>query len=806
MKILWSSETLRVKMSPNHFNKFRRCRCLLVITLIGVAAFSNRRLLAENQALWPPCAKPGSLGAQVNPMIGTGGITFLCGNNFPGATTAFGMVRLSPDTITQRGGKASNMSGYFYGDQRILGFSHTRLVGTGAVDGGNFLVVPATTELTPADLEATTAYRFSHDMERAFPGYYAVWLPEPQVLAELTATTRVGVHRYSFAPGQTPFLRINVCSALGKGHCAEGHVTVSEDGREIQGGARTFGSFSSRFGGSKVYFAARFDRPVMQSRVWSGSQLLASNPSVAGEQVGVELKFNSAETVNPIQMCLALSYVSAENARENLLVEVGDQDFDQIQKNAAEDWEDRLGSVLVEGGEATERTCFYTALYRSMNMPTTFSDVNGQYLGFDKQIHQVTDFVYYTDMSLWDTFRTAHPLYSLILPDRQRDMVVSLVEMSRQGGYLPRWPSGSGYTNSMFGTPADLVIAETYLKGIRDFDVEAAYEKIVSAALHPTPAGAPFSGREGIKEYNHYGYCPSDLMSESVSRTLEYCYADYAIGKLAEALGRQQDAAMFLKRAQFYKNIWNPQTKFFQPRDSHGNFLSDFRPLMLTYTDVTGRYTSAYVEGSAMQWRWAVPHQPDGLVELMGSREDFVEQLNQFFAKSAPQVGKLPNAYYWQGNQPDLFAAFLFNSAGRPDLTQYWTRWILKHKYSADEVGLDGNDDGGTLSAWYVLASLGIFPVAGTDRYELTSPLWSRAVIRLGDRSLVIKQHAPEVAGEPGDSTASVPKANPTGGNSPPVDLTTLSVVLNGKIVDGTQISHSQLLSGGELQFVPQAK
>lgn len=766
------------------------------VLLLVLAALFDQLSQAQTPALWPPAAQPGPLGALVNPLIGTGGITFLCGNNFPGATAPFGMVRLSPDTITDRGGKASNMSGYFYGDQKILGFSHTRLVGTGAIDGGNFLVVPATTPLTQDDLTSTWAFQFSHEQETAFPGFYGVWLPETQVLAELTASKRVGVHRYTFTSGQTPYLRLNICSALGKGRCTEGQVAISKDGRELHGCARTFGSFSSRFGGSKVYFAARLDRPVAQSRLWSADQLLDKSQSTSGDQIGVELQFDQSDQSQSIELQLAISYVSIENAYENLNSEVADQSFDQVLQQAIADWESKLGLVTIEGGDASEQTCFYTALYRSMNMPTTFSDVNGQYHGFDKQVHQANDFVYYTDMSLWDTFRTTHPLYTLLLPGYQRDMVVSLVEMSRQGGYLPRWPSGSGYTNSMFGTPADLVIAETYLKGIRDFDVETAYEKILSTALRPTPAGAPFSGREGIDPYIRFGYCPSDLMKESVSRTLEYCYADFAIGKLAEALGHKQDAELFLKRAQSYKNLWNPQTQFFHPRDSQGEFLKDFRPLMLTYTDVTGKYTSAYVEGSAMQWRWAVPHDPDGLVELMGGRERLVEQLQEFFAKSTPEVGKIPNAYYWQGNQPDLFAAFLFNSAGRPDLTQHWTRWILRHKYSDDEAGLDGNDDGGTLSAWYVLASLGIYPVAGTDRYELTRPLWQRAVIRLGDRPLVITQETGS-SSQPG----SLQDSKAAGGSAPSV-LPALHAELNGQILQGTQISHRQLLSGGKLRFL----
>ena len=235
------------------------------------------------------------------------------------------------------------------------------------------------------------------------------------------------------------------------------------------------------------------------------------------------------------------------------------------------------GVARVEGGTDDQRTIYYTALYRSLNMPTEFNDVDGRYLCFDKQVHQADDFRYYTDMSLWDTFRTTHPLYTLILPDHQRDMVRSLVEMARQGGYLPRWPSGSGYTNSMFGTPADLVVAESYLKGIRDFDVQLAYDAMKRTALAPTPPGSAFSGRGGIEHYLQYQYCPYDLVRESVSKTLEYCYADYAIARLAEALGYSDDAAMFDRRAQFYRNLWNPDTQYFQPRFA-GRVLRRFPP------------------------------------------------------------------------------------------------------------------------------------------------------------------------------------------------------------------------------------
>ena len=682
-----------------------------------------------------PTVQPGELGRYVNPFIGTGGISYLCGNTSPGATLPFGMVRLSPDTVSRFGKRATNYSGYYHADPYILGFSHTRLVGTGATDGGNFMVIP-TFENLVARHRTGLQEKYSHTQENAFPGYYGVALPDLGITAELTTSCRVGLHRYTFAEDQPPHVLIHVTSVLGKGTCRNGHVRILPEQNEVEGSVETFGTFAKRYGGLKTYFVVRVGTPPTRYRTWSGEKF-SDEPTAAGDDIGVDLGFARSCSPQSIQLKLAISYVSLENARANLNAEAGTKDFDQVLADAVNAWEQKLSRIRIDGGSKSERNIFYSALYRSLQMPTTFQDVNGEYMGFDRQVHRADGFNYYTDMSLWDTFRTVHPLYTIIQPREQRDMVVSLIKMAEQGGYLPRWPSGVGYTNSMFGTPADIVIAETYLKGIRDFDVAAAYGFMKKAALAPT-ADSRFSGRDGIEHYLKYEYCPADKMKKSVAATIEYCYADGAIARLAEALGHSADAAEFQRHARYYRNLWNPDTQFFHPRDSAGKFLKAFQPELLTYLDVTGSYTHAYVEGSAWQWRWGVPSDADAVVELFTSREYFVQELNTFFEKSLPGVGQNPNAFYWQGNQPDLYAAYLFNHAGRPDLTQKWVRWVLQNKYGEQENGLDGNDDGGTLSAWYVLSSLGLYSTAGTDRYELCSPLWSRAEIRLHDKSLQI--------------------------------------------------------------------
>jgi predicted alpha-1,2-mannosidase len=463
----------------------------------------------------------------------------------------------------------------------------------------------------------------------------------------------------------------------------------------------------------------------------------------------------------------------------NLETETGGLTFENLVDSARNQWEKKLALIEPEFENEKDKTIFYTALYRSFQMPTLFQDVNGEYFGFDKKVHKAEGFNYYTDLSLWDTFRTLHPLYMLIAPKEQRDMLVSLVKMKEQGGFLPRWPSGNGYTGSMLGSPADMVISESYQKGIRDFDVKSAYEGMKFLALNPTPKGTRFGGRSGISEYNIYGYCPTDLMDKAVSRTLEYAWADHAIAILADSLGKEEDAKLFYEHAAYYKNCWNPATKYFQSRDSKGQFASAFKPLRLSYFDTDGKYTKDYVEGSALQWRFAVPYDPQGLIGLFGGDEPFVAELNEFFEKSDPVMSSWnPGSYYWHGNEPDIHSAYLFNEAHRPDLTQKWSRWILDNKYAVNSEGLDGNDDGATLSSWYLFASLGLYPIAGSVYYELGSPLFKSAKIHIGDKCLQVETD-----------------------NFSPNNKYVSSVWLNGKRLTDYKLKHNGIRDGGVLKF-----
>jgi predicted alpha-1,2-mannosidase len=735
---------------------------------------------------------PGNYGQYVNNFIGTGGFpAWICGMNFPGATVPFGMVRLSPETISLfpqndfliPDKKALNTSGYYYGDDRMLGFSHTRLAGTGATDGGHLLITPTSTQSEDIVFKKDFYHNFSHDDEIAFPGYYAVKFKDENIFSELTATERSGLHRYTFKKSGDKNILLKITNSTGDRGAKDGIVTIYPKQKRIEGSVKTFGTFAGRYNGQKIFFVAKFDQEFSSFGIWNGKKYVENLKTAISDSLIVNIEFNKNDKNNIVNVNVGISYVSIENAKLNLESEVGNQGFDEIVEKAKLKWEDKLSLIRIDGGSETDHKIFYSALYRSFQMPTVYSDVNGDYIGFDNKIHQATDFNYYTDLSLWDTFRTIHPLFNLIAQNEQGDMMVSLIQMARQGGSFPRWPSGNGYTGSMLGSPADITITEAYLKGIQDLDVEFAYKKMKEVAFDK-PKNPEASGRRGVKGYIKYGYSPDELGDESVAQTLEYSWADYSISLLAKELDYKDDYKFFSNQANNYKNVWNPETQYFQSRRVDGSFVEKFDPVRLTYTDWDEEYTKGYVEGSAWQWRWAVPFDPDGLISLFKSNDYFIDQLNDFFALSKPQLATwIPDNYYWHGNEPDLNAVYLFNAAGRPDLTQKWVRWILKNKYENNYVGIDGNDDAGTLSAWYVFSSMGIYPIAGTTIYQLGSPLFKSAEIDLGGHSLII-----------------------IADNYSPSNIYVKEVFLNNKALDRRWIKHSEIAKGGVLKFVMSEK
>jgi predicted alpha-1,2-mannosidase len=560
---------------------------------------------------------------------------------------------------------------------------------------------------------------------------------------------------------------------------SEGFVHIDQENMEVSGTIKTFGAFASRYGGIKLHFVARFDQPLTGYSEWSDSDPLENKTFSDGDKIGVDLTFAKSGDRTLIGLKMGISYVSIENARENLEKEAGNSTFDEMVVRAVEAWERKLSLVKIESDNPEQKKIFYTALYHSLQMPTLFTDVNNDYKGFDKKIHKAEGFRYYTDLSLWDTYRTVHPLLTLIQPNEQLDMVRSLVKMCEQGGVLPRWPSGYGYTGSMLGASADIMIADTYLKGLRDFDVDTVYKAMLKAARGIDPPKEGFKPRDGMAICLQYKYCPDDLMDRSVSKTLEYAYADDAISKLGKALGHDEDAKLFYEHSRYYRNVWNNETQYFHPRNSSGEFVEKFKPLKLTYLDFNRKYTKGYVEGSALQWRWAPFFDAEGLIGLFKSREYFVEELDNFFSKSNPKRGALvPGSYYWHGNEPDIHAAYLFNEAGRPDLTQKWVRWILDNKYGAEYDGIDGDDDAGTLSSWYIFSALGFYPVAGSDVYQIGAPLFKKAEMMIGDKLLTI-----------------------VADNFSPENKYVRKVTLNGNKLDRWWFRHSEIAQGGIIRF-----
>ncbi|MBQ7121970.1 MAG: GH92 family glycosyl hydrolase [Clostridia bacterium] len=702
----------------------------------------------------------GEYGQFVDPFIGTGGTPWTCAMLSPAATVPFGSVRLGPDTCFVGGGYLikMNTSGYYYEQGHIKGFSHSRLSGTGAEDYSHFRVTPVSGSNEPAVMT------YSHSKETASPGYYAVYLPSVDCLAELTADVHTGVHRYTFNGSGDSRLYIDASSAAANKTSKKPKVEYNEETGVISGSCIIDGQFSGRFDGLPAYFAAVTDKPAVSYEI---------------DEKGIDLNFGCLDGES-VELKLGISYVSKENALLNLKEETDGLDFDKVRENAAKAWEERLSVIKINADDEI-KTIFYTALYHSMTMPSDFTDVNGEYLGFDKQAGVAEGYTYRTDMSLWDTCRTTHPLYTLIAQDIQTDCLNSLVQMAESGvGVIPRWPMGAGYTSSMQGDPANIVITESYLKGITDFDVEKAYEYMKNSSDNAVNK----DGRNYVELYNEYGYIPQDIApgDESVSRTLEYAWEDAAIADLAAALGKTEDAQKYAAKSMYYKNVFNPETKYFQARNADGSFVWNFSPYITTFYDAVmiKKFADCYCEGSARQWRWSAIHDIDGMIELFGSDEYFVSELDKFMKDaSLTRAAVDPGSGYWVGNQHDIHTPYLFSNAGRSDLTQKWVRWTLKNRFSTDINGLDGNDDGGTLSSWYVFSALGFYPLAGTDKYWIGSPNIDSAQVTLSN-----------------GSTLKI-----TANNQSDKNVYVDSVTLNGEKLEGCYVTHAQLMGGGELVF-----
>ena len=700
-----------------------------------------------------------SLADCVNPFIGTD----FTGNTYPGAQVPFGMVQLSPDNGLPGWDR---IAGYFWPDSTIAGFSHTHLSGTGAGDLYDISFMPVTLPYREAKGSLGIHSRFSHDDESASAGYYQVRLADYDINVELTATSRCGVQRYTF-PKADAAVFLNLRKAMNWDATQDAHIE-QVDSVTLRG--YRFSNGWAR--GQRVFFCTRFSRPF--DKMSLDTAAIMSEGKRTGTSVIARLDFKTEEG-EQLVVSTALSGVSMEGAMRNLQAEIPDNDFDKCLASARKDWDEQLGKIEIECGNRDEKVKFYTALYHAMLAPTLYSDVDGAYYGPDKQVHRAEGWTNYSTFSLWDTFRAAHPLFTYVAPERVNDMVKSFIAFYEQNGRLPVWNMWGSETDMMIGYHAVAVIADAYLKGIGDFDAEKALEACV--------ATANLDDYRGIGAYKELGYVPCNLKDPynaddwSLSKTLEYAYDDYCIARMAEKMGRKDVADEFDKRSQNYRNVYNPQTGFMQPRDDKGDFVEPFSP---------DDYMPHICESNGWQYFWSVQHDVDGLMELAGGKERFAQKLDSMFTYHPGEDDELPIfstgmiGQYAHGNEPSHHVIYLFNAVGQPWKTQHYAARVMHELYLNTPAGLCGNEDCGQMSAWYVFSAMGFYPVDPVSgRYEIGSPLYPEVRMRL-----------------PNGKTFTV-RANGVSRENCYIK----SMTFNGAPYDKTYITHEQILSGGVLEF-----
>ncbi|MEA2749065.1 MAG: hypothetical protein QOI41_3208, partial [Myxococcales bacterium] len=670
-----------------------------------------------------PSAEP--LTQWVDPRIGTGGLGFAVGTTYPGPQTPFGMAKPGPDT--SKGGKSesfSHCSGYAYEDDTIEGFSLARLHGAGIADYGGIALMP-TVGMTAAKARPRShGSHFSHDTETAKPGYYAVTLADTGVRVELTATPRAGIMRYAFPAGADETVLVDVGHVLSDANdVLDGDITVDPVTHEVSGDSHVNGSYSSRYGGVRLFFAARFDRAFTSQGTYAGG-VMSDALTAKGKDAGAYLHFDGSSA--NVEVAVGLSFVDVEHARANLAAET--TTFDKARTAVESTWATRLAALHIDARSDRDRRIAYTALYHTSLMPTLASDVDGTYRGIDAAVHHADGFRYFTDFSLWDTYRTLHPLLTLLYPDDARELAASLTAMAKDGGYVPRWPLGTGESGGMVGDGGTIMLADTYVKGIRDWDAPGAYAIAKHQATSPKAPGK--GGRDGMDDYLSIGYISKDSGDDSAGNTLEYASADHALGELAAALGETADADTFHARGKAWQKVYDESTYLFAARRRDGT--SEVQNPAAMSTD--------FAEGTPWHYNFMVPHDADGLAARMG-KDMLIARAEQLFTRAAcgtPSPSFLPNPYYWASNEPVLFSGWIFSAVGDHERTARWTRWTTITHYGDGPDGLPGNDDSGTMSAFYLFASLGFYPIAGTDRYVLGSPLFPHATLAVRGGTLTI--------------------------------------------------------------------
>lgn len=736
------------------------------------------------------------LARYVDPLIGTAKM----GHTYPGATVPFGSVQLSPDTDTIPYGVNGRYNpdvykycaGYKYDDETIVGFSHTHFSGTGHSDLGDLLVMPTVgaLQLNPGTAENPDGgyrSRFSHDEEDAEAGYYSVNLKDYGIKAELTATTRVGMHKYTFPKSDQSHIILDLKAGI---YNYEGKnvwtIVRVENDSTITGYRQTSGWARTR----KVYFAMSFSKAFksygqekqpgqVYRGFWGRFDQEHNFPEMAGKDLRLYFDFDTEEG-EAIEVKMALSPVSTEGALNNMKTEIPDWDFNSIKKQARDAWNKELNKVTVETLKESDKVNLYTAMYHAFLGPTVYMDVDGKYMGLDRNVHQAEDFTNYTSFSLWDTYRALHPLFNILQPQRNQDMIQSMLVHQEQSVHhmLPIWSHYANENWCMIGYHSASVIADAIVKGNADFDQNAALDACVQTARTRY--------FDGIGEYIDRGYVPEDKNGASVSKTLEYAYDDWAIAQAAKKLGRQDIYDEFIERSTYYKNVYDAKTGFMRPKLSDGTFKKDF--------DALNTHGQGFIEGNSWNYSLYVPQDPASLIDMMGGKEKFSTHLDSLFTMHLPdkyfentedisREGIIGN--YVHGNEPSHHVAYMYNWTDDAYKAQDKIRMILREKYQTGNDGLSGNDDFGQMSAWYLFSTFGFYPVApGSVDYALGSPAVKEASLHLDD-----------------GKTFTVEAKNQSEKN-----VYVRKVELNGTALTKPFITHDQVMNGGKLTFYMSSK
>ena len=741
-------------------------------------------LLASGIGLFS-CAEqdlPKEYTDSVNVFIGTGGH----GHTFPGATLPHGMVQLSPDT---RLFGWDACSGYYYDDTSIMGFTHTHLSGTGIGDYGDILFMPVVGEKpliagTAENPDEGYRSRFSHEQESARPGYYQVLLQDDSINVELTATLRAGLHRYTYPKASDARLIVDMEPTIHGHQHPVTQIRVVNDST-IAGMKYTVGWAKRHY----VYFYAVFSSPF-DYKLYSGTEYQSDSTSVTVNTAKAVISFRNLPADGRVLAKVGISSVDEEGARLNVEAEIPNWDFEGVMKQANTTWNEALGKIDIETSDNDSRTVFYTSLYHAFIQPSLASDVDGRYRTMGHEIKQDASYTNYTVFSLWDTFRAAHPLYTIVTPEQNQAFIRSLLRKYDEGGILPKWELASNETGTMIGYHAVSVIADAMMKKQCDFDVKKALEACIRSSVYDTTGVTPMMDRQilngklmpvSIKYKNELGYIPCDKVGGSVSQGLEFAYNDWLIAQMMKEHNRKDLYDKYMELSRNYRNYFDPETKLMRGRLSDGSWITPFDPASV-------QRPSNYVEGNAWQWAWFVPQDVEGLMELVGGQKSFEAHLDTLFTTSSELTGD-PNAaadvtgmigQYAHGNEPSHHIPYLYNYAGAPRKTQALVDHILRTLYHNDPNGLSGNEDVGQMSAWYALSAMGFYSFCpGRPVYEIGRPIFDKVTIHLSNgKDFVIQAK-----------------------NNSVENKYIRSMKLNGEELAEPRFSHFDLMKGGELIF-----